>query len=184
MSLESAILNILRKGPEMEKPEYVRYEVPAKGTILDALFFLAERYEDYPAFRQYKCMRGQCGSCVMEKNGIIVRACATPIKGGEEVILEPVKGLPSVRDLVVQFQRSRVAVDKELCTGCRACEIACPAGVLKEAPEANDMGIVPTWVAYPGMCIGCKACERACADSAIYVEHLGVIGRGSLEHPA
>ena len=94
MVSESVVLNIFRKGPDMESPGYIRYEVPAKGTILDALFFLAENEEDYPAFRQYKCMRGQCGSCAMERNGTIVRACATPLVPGEEVTLEPIKGLP------------------------------------------------------------------------------------------
>ena len=97
-------LKIFRFDPASgEPPQYVDYRVPLTDnlTVNQALFHLAARDDDPPAFRRFACNRGQCAGCVMTVNGRTARACTTPVREGQ--VLEPLYDYPVIRDLVVDF---------------------------------------------------------------------------------
>ena len=57
----------------------------------------------------------------------------------------------------------RYTIDKEACTGCRACFTACPAGAVsgeRKSPHRIDRKL----------CIKCDACRQACKFDAVRVE--------------
>ena len=55
-----------------------------------------------------------------------------------------------------------VAIDDELCTGCCACETACPAQIFK---IENGKAVAGT-----DECLGCQGCVAVCPVSAIKVD--------------
>ena len=75
-------------------------------------------------------------------------------------------------------------VDKEKCTGCMACQSACPQNLITMVPEDATNFIPCSSKAYETMtletcghgCIGCKKCEKTCPEGAIkVVDNLAVI---------
>jgi len=71
----------------------------------------------------------------------------------------------------------RAEVDREKCTGCMACQRACPRGLIEEKPY-DAVVYVPCFSKEKGVdtrkacsvgCIGCKLCEKACPSDAIHV---------------
>jgi len=100
---EKGVLKIFRFDPGVGIPEYKQYEVPVKKglTVLEALFYIAQNYDDPPAFRRYQCNRGQCTGCVMTIDHRTQRACTTQVK--REMVIEPLYDYPVIRDLVVDF---------------------------------------------------------------------------------
>ncbi len=148
---ETAKLKIFRFHEGMEAQVYTDYEVPMSEvtTVLQALFYIRDNYDDVPAFRRYQCNRGQCVSCVMNINRKIRRACTTKLE--PEMLLEPTTGYPVVRDLVVDFgttfdgnyKRQGTVIERErqqlqavprfhlefdgsLCDACGVCVAVCP----------------------------------------------------------
>lgn len=100
---QNARLTVFRFDPTDGKPFYRDYQVPLTEslTVLDALFHLNAHGEDPPAFRRFRCNRGQCASCVMTINGRTRRACTTRVSDG--MVIEPLYDYPVIRDLVVDF---------------------------------------------------------------------------------
>ena len=113
---ENAGLTIFRFDPTDGKPFYRDYRVPLTEslTVLEALFHLIAHEEDPPAFRRFKCNRGQCAGCVMTINGRTRRACTTRVRDG--MVLEPLYDYPVIRDLVVDFGTKTEAVDGDYYT--------------------------------------------------------------------
>lgn len=103
MKKKTAWLKVFRYDPDMGVPRYREYEVPmGEGlTVQKALFYIADHFEDAPAFRPYMCNRGQCACCVLTINGKTLRACTTQLK--EQMTIEPLFQYPVLRDLVVDF---------------------------------------------------------------------------------
>jgi adenylylsulfate reductase subunit B len=54
-----------------------------------------------------------------------------------------------------------IAIEEGLCRGCRACQEACPGGLIAEGPEGK------AFMRYPSDCWGCAACLKACPEMAI-----------------
>ncbi len=118
--------------------------------VLDVLR-VAQRLDPSLAFR-YSCRAGRCGTCTILLDGAAVLACQTPVTSGSRIRLDPLGGLPVVKDLVVDMQPfvtrwSEVVgideageteppqagtFDRELfdaareCISCGACYAACP----------------------------------------------------------
>lgn len=77
----------------------------------------------------------------------------------------------------IEVQNGLARVNPELCTGCGACEDACPKKVIwiREVSEkpvvmcANHQRGAQTRKECTAGCIGCKKCEKTCPEGAIKV---------------
>jgi succinate dehydrogenase / fumarate reductase iron-sulfur subunit len=102
-------LKILRYNPEVtDEPEWRSYQVTAEPTdrVLDALHKVKWDLDGSLTFRR-SCAHGVCGSDAMRINGKNRLACKTLLKDvnpGEPITVEPIKGLPVLKDLVVDME--------------------------------------------------------------------------------
>jgi succinate dehydrogenase / fumarate reductase iron-sulfur subunit len=113
-------LKIRRYNPEVDaEPHWESYTVPAEPTdrILDALHKIKGEQDGTLTFRR-SCAHGVCGSDAMRINGRNRLACKTLVKDldaftqmgdgtmgpGKEITVEPIKGLPVLKDLVVDME--------------------------------------------------------------------------------
>lgn len=167
-----AKLKIFRYKESMRNPEYITYEVPQeKGlSVLQALFWIKDHYDDIPAFRRYQCNRGQCGSCLMTINGEIKRACATAVE--EDMVLEPLQDYPVIRDLIVDFGK---IVEGRLIR--RGTMIQWPKPVWRVDREGKK------FIAYhPEKCTLCEGCQGVCPVN--HYQNLTDKGGGKISSPA
>ncbi|MCF8128521.1 MAG: succinate dehydrogenase iron-sulfur subunit [Deltaproteobacteria bacterium] len=162
------ILKIKRFNPETDtesRYQNFRVEVEPHERILDALMRI-KRFQDGTLGFRKSCAHGVCGSDAMRINGKDRLACKTLVrdvapKGGETVLIEPLRHLPVERDLIVdqsafferfrlvkpflindqpppegerlQSPKERMAFDDATnCILCSACFSACP--ILEENP--------------------------------------------------
>jgi succinate dehydrogenase / fumarate reductase iron-sulfur subunit len=106
MSEQPILLKIFRYNPDEDHmPTYQSYEVPWKEglLLLSALKYIRETLDETLAFRDYCCQAGWCTSCMMTVNGKGMRACLKTLKPGDELTVEPMKGFPVIKDLVVDY---------------------------------------------------------------------------------
>ncbi len=100
-------LNVLRFNPEAdEAPHFEAYTVRAEPMerILDCLHKI-KWYQDSSLALRRSCAHGICGSDAMMINGVNRLACKVLVKDLEQpVTVEPIRGLPVVRDLVVDME--------------------------------------------------------------------------------
>jgi succinate dehydrogenase / fumarate reductase, iron-sulfur subunit len=100
-------LKIFRFNPEDGKKwHYETYEIEADPT--DRVLDLLERVKGYEdgalAFRR-SCAHGVCGSDAMRINGRNALACKALVRDyGEKITVEPILGLPVVKDLIVDMK--------------------------------------------------------------------------------
>ncbi len=100
------ILSISRFAPESDaRPRLEQHavELADRASVLDALFALQRHSTPDLAFR-YSCRVGMCGSCAMVVNGRETLACSSLIRDfGNDVKIEPLRNLPTARDLAVDM---------------------------------------------------------------------------------
>jgi len=100
-------LKIRRFNPETDKkPWWGKYKVEAEPTdrVLDALHSV-KWYQDGTLTLRRSCAHGICGSDAMRINGRNRLACKVLIKDmGRTITVEPILGLPVVKDLVVDMR--------------------------------------------------------------------------------
>jgi len=100
-------LKVKRYDPERDtKPRWQEYEVQLdpKDRVLDALHEAKWKQDGTLTFRR-SCAHGVCGSDAMVINGINGLACGKLIENvGTEITLEPIRGLPVIKDLVVDME--------------------------------------------------------------------------------
>jgi succinate dehydrogenase / fumarate reductase, iron-sulfur subunit len=102
-------VKILRYNPEVsEESRWESYHVSAEPTdrVLDALHKVKWELDGSLTFRR-SCAHGVCGSDAMRINGKNRLACKTLLKDanpGEPITVEPIKGLPVLKDLVVDME--------------------------------------------------------------------------------
>ena len=156
------ILLVRRRPPSPEglEDEFGRYEVEVESheRLLDALVRVSRRDDPTLAFRR-SCGHGVCGSDAMVINGRERLACKTLIrdlvdKDGDLVVVEPLRNLPVLKDLVVDqedFLAAYRAVKPFL--------IAPEAEGGKERPQTSRER-----AAYENAtnCILCGSCYSAC----------------------
>jgi succinate dehydrogenase / fumarate reductase iron-sulfur subunit len=104
-------LKIRRYDPELH-PDAVweTFEVPVeKGDrLLDALHYVKWHLDGSLTFRR-SCAHGVCGSDAMRVNGVNRLACKVLVKDlvkgdGGTITVEPIKGLPVQKDLIVDME--------------------------------------------------------------------------------
>ena len=106
MSNESVILKIFKYDPATDQaPYYNNYEIPWQEglLLLPAVKYVRDNIDETLAFRDYCCGCSWCMSCLMMVNGKGMRTCSRVLQPGERILLEPMKGFPIIRDLVVDF---------------------------------------------------------------------------------
>ena len=106
MSEQPITLKIFRYDPGSDRmPTYENYEVPWKEglLLLSAIKYVRETLDETLAFRDYCCQGSWCTSCMMTVNGKGMRSCLKTLKPGEAVTVEPMRGFPIIRDLVVDY---------------------------------------------------------------------------------
>lgn len=105
-------LRIRRFNPEKDKKpywgEYTVDGVDPSNTVLELLHRVKWEQDGTLTLRR-SCAHGVCGSDAMRINGINRLACKTLIQGlglkeGQKLQIEPILGLPLVKDLVVDFE--------------------------------------------------------------------------------
>jgi succinate dehydrogenase / fumarate reductase, iron-sulfur subunit len=102
-------IKVLRYNPEVsEEARWESYQVTAEPTdrVLDALHKVKWDLDGSLTFRR-SCAHGVCGSDAMRINGKNRLACKTLLKDvnpSEPITVEPIKGLPVLKDLVVDME--------------------------------------------------------------------------------
>ncbi len=101
-------LKILRYNPEKDaRPHWESYRLEAEpmDRVLDLLHKVKWEGDGTLAFRR-SCGHGICGSCAMMINGRNRLACKTLVKdlGTEVIEVQPIRGLPVEKDLVVDME--------------------------------------------------------------------------------
>lgn len=155
-------LKLRRFNPETDaEPHWESYEVPVQpgDRILNLLMYMKGYVDGSVTFRR-SCAHGICGSDAMRINGINRLACKVLVKdlvksNGDTITIEPIKGLPVLKDFIVDMEpffeafravkpflinngheptRERIQSAKERarfddttkCILCAACTTSCP----------------------------------------------------------
>jgi len=106
MSNESVLLKIFRYDPSINSaPAYKTYNIPWKEglLLLSAIKYIRDNLDETLAFRDYCCGCSWCMSCMMTVDGKGTQTCSRPLKSGESLVVEPLKGFPVIKDLAVDF---------------------------------------------------------------------------------
>jgi len=106
-------ITVLRFNPEKDSsPHAETYEVAGRDgwTVLDALHQIKWKQDGTLAFRR-SCRHGICGSCAMTIDGLNRLACETQLSSLPPAFaVEPLRGLPVIKDLVVEMDAVYAAV--------------------------------------------------------------------------
>ena len=110
-ALRTVTLKIRRYDPETgPEASWQAFEVPVeKGDrLLDSLHHVKWYLDGSLTFRR-SCAHGVCGSDAMRVNGVNRLACKVLVKDlvgrdGGEILVEPIKGLAVLKDLVVDME--------------------------------------------------------------------------------
>jgi succinate dehydrogenase/fumarate reductase-like Fe-S protein len=114
MSKQTVKARVFRYNPDTDPyPSYQTYEVPwdEKGNALQLLKQIYWDIDHTLAFPYYACGYKFCNNCLMTINEKPTHACFTLVNPGEEVVFEPMRGYPVIRDLVVDFGRKVTTPD-------------------------------------------------------------------------
>jgi len=100
-------VKIRRFNPELDaEPHWESYQLEALPTdrVLNLLIQIKGEIDGTLTFRR-SCAHGVCGSDAMRINGLNRLACKTLVKDmPSEITIEPIKGLPLEKDLVVNME--------------------------------------------------------------------------------
>ena len=105
--LRTVTIRIRRYDPEVDpEANWQEFQVPVDrgDRLLDALHHIKWYIDGSLTFRR-SCAHGVCGSDAMRINGVNRLACKVLVKDlGDEILVEPIKGLPVHKDLVVDME--------------------------------------------------------------------------------
>jgi succinate dehydrogenase / fumarate reductase iron-sulfur subunit len=123
-------LKVLRYDPATKQSKYEIHDIKTGPgmTVLGALFYVRDNYDDSLAFR-YSCRGAVCGTCAVLVNKVPRLACRTQVAAlldgtlktsmkpypaidvgeswnpAEEILVEPLPHLPVIKDLVVDRKK-------------------------------------------------------------------------------
>lgn len=151
-------VHVRRFNPERDRrPYWAHYDVEVEPTdrLLDALHHIKWNIDGSLSFRR-SCAHGICGSDAMLVNGVNRLACKVLVRElGSTIWVEPLRGLPVLKDLIVDmepfFQAYRdvkpyLIVDEE----------RLPDQEQRQSPEERERFDDTT------KCILCAACTTSC----------------------
>jgi fumarate reductase iron-sulfur subunit len=148
------------------------FEVPryASQSVLDVVTHIQRVLDPTLAYR-FACRVGMCGSCAMTVNGVARWTCRThidkAITNKNEIMIEPLRNLPVIRDLVTDmsgfFDKWAKAKGRFEGARTRADDFA-SVSPGSEGRKLIDAGIE---------CIGCAVCYSACDVVAARPDYLG-----------
>jgi len=133
-------------------------------TVLDLLTEIQRSHDPSLAFR-YSCRVMMCGTCGVRVNGRSTLACRTVVpEDADEVEIEPLAGLPVVRDLVVDMRPFWAQ-------WARVKPWFVRAGVEAERipPGSAEAGLVDRTLG----CISCGACYSTCGIAGHRSDYIG-----------
>lgn len=151
---DTVTAKICRFDPTVDKaPYYETYRVPYVKwmRVLDVLIHISETLSVEYAHRWY-CGAKKCGTCAVRVNGREVLSCWEPAQ--PEMVIEPLRHLPVVRDLIVDREpyEQRVMDLKPLMVR------TSPYQGLPEKITDREMRAA----SFAMDCINCMACFSAC----------------------
>lgn len=147
------------------------YAVPARQnqTVLDVVTWIQRHLDTSLAYR-FACRVGMCGSCAMTVNGVPRWTCRTHVarvREGNELRLEPLRGMLVVKDLAVDmsafFDRQARARGHFSGGDDRHGEFA------RVEPDSVARRDVDAGIE----CIGCGVCQAACDVAQWRPDYLG-----------
>jgi succinate dehydrogenase/fumarate reductase iron-sulfur protein len=108
-------VKVLRKGHPLSNQQYYQtWTVPlSEGmSVLNTLRYINEHYDGGLAYYS-SCRIGICQGCFARVNGKTVKICTTIV--GDDLTIEPLKGFPVIKDLVVDLshQEKAQAADRD-----------------------------------------------------------------------
>jgi fumarate reductase iron-sulfur subunit len=164
-------LEVTRYRPEREtEPTMQAYDVPVRKewSVLDALNHVKDQLDGSLSYR-WSCRMGICGSCGMNVNGDPKLTCATFLTdyAPGPVRVEPLRGFPVIRDLVVElgdFLRKLASVKPWIV---RDQEKPVDEGEFLQTPRQMDE------YKQFSMCINCMLCYSACPVYALDPKFIG-----------
>ncbi len=107
MSHEPVVLKVFRYDPDVDRaPRYEQYQVPWREglLLLGALKYVRDYFDQTLSFRDYCCGCSWCNSCLMTVDGKGIQTCSRPVKPGESLLVEPMRGFEIIKDLAVDFE--------------------------------------------------------------------------------
>ncbi len=137
--------------------ELVEYEVESILTLLEALEQIKSTKDASLTFT-HGCRSSVCGSCAMRVNDKEVLACAYKVQEGD--VVEPLRNVPVVRDLVVNVEPSQQTNKRSHAYLERYKEVS----LTHEDEKLN---------ALQSDCILCNSCYSACPVLSVNEEFLG-----------
>ncbi len=146
-------LHIMRNG------EKVSYKVTSEEATLLQLLSEIKTTQDASLSFASGCRSSVCGSCAMRVNGKEVLACTYKPQDGD--LVEPLKNVPLIRDLVVDMEK---ALDFNRVAKAWAGESAATIALSPEDAEINEV---------QSDCILCGACYSACPVYAVNPDFIG-----------
>ena len=164
-------LEIARYRPGQDsEPVFQDYDVPlmADWAVLDGLNYVKDQLDGSLSFR-WSCRMGVCGSCGMTVNGEPRLTCGTFLTeyGDGPIRIEPLKGFPVIRDLVVDIDDFLAKLSSVRPWLIREGEELPLTTEYAQTPEQLD-----AYKQY-SMCINCMLCYAACPVYAIEPDFLG-----------
>jgi succinate dehydrogenase / fumarate reductase iron-sulfur subunit len=176
MSTVAVELKVKRFNPDTDdKPHWQYFDVQVESTdrVLDALHTVKWEQDGTLSLRR-SCAHGVCGSDAMVINGANALACIVLVRdaageNGGTIVVEPIRGLPVIKDLVVDMEPFFAQYRSVL-----------PYLINREEPGAKERIQSPEERARyddTTKCILCAACTTACP---IYWGNPGYVGPAAI----
>jgi fumarate reductase iron-sulfur subunit len=137
--------------------------------VLDVVTYIQRALDPTLAYR-FACRVGMCGSCAMTVNGVARWTCRTHVDKvleKNQIILEPLRNLPVIRDLVTDMREffDKWARAKGQFAGRQSRRDDFP----KISPETESRKSVDAGIE----CIGCGVCYASCDVVSWNPDYLG-----------
>lgn len=107
-------VKVFRTDPaDSAKSWFDTFSVPYErgSSVLDVIKYIYENIDHSLAFND-SCRIGKCTCCHVRVNGKTRLSCTTVVDGND-LVIEPLKGYPVVRDLVVDRTKDTIAKRKD-----------------------------------------------------------------------